>query len=215
MAEHRLKAKGDFVYVTTVFERWVHWWLALTCIYLYMTGIGFMFHTFGFVPTIIGGHLIPKYAHNYAGILYFISSLCAMGVWYKDAGRFHRYDWEWIKKGGGYVGSIKYVPASGKYNAGQKIFFWIAVTSGLYMFVTGMIMWFPLGFPPRIVRVCYLLHACGAAVMGAGIIMHGFLGTFANYGSVSAMMHGWVSKEWIRTQHGRWYKELKDQGVVQ
>jgi formate dehydrogenase subunit gamma len=213
--EKQLKTKEGYIYVTTTFERWVHWWLALTCIYLFFTGLGFMFHSFSFVPTIIGGHLIPKYAHNYAGILYFISSLCALSVWYKDAGKFHDYDWEWMKKGGGYLKPMQDVPPSGKYNAGQKLFFWIAVTSGFYMFGTGVIMWFPLGFPPGLVRFCYLLHASGAVIMGAGIVMHGFLGTFANYGSVSAMMHGWVSKEWIRTQHGRWYKELKERGVVQ
>lgn len=209
-----MKNKKDMVYITSAFERWVHWWVAATCIYLFLTGLGFMFHSFAFVPTFIGGHLIPKYAHNYAGIIYFISVLLAIGVWYKEAGTFHKHDIEWLRKGGGYLKPVDDLPEAGKYNAGQKIFFVVVGFSGFYMFITGMIMWFPLGFPKTLVRFCYLLHALGAVVMGASIIIHGFLGTFANPGSVPSMMHGWVSKGWLKTQHPRYYKELQEKGVV-
>ena len=204
----------DMVYINTVFERWVHWFLAGTCMYLFLTGIGFMFHSFAFIPTFIGGHLIPKYAHNYAGIVYFISALLAIAVWYKDAGKFYDYDKEWLRQGGGYLKPLDDLSEAGKYNAGQKLFFVIVAFSGFYMFITGIIMWFPLGFPKSLVRFCYLLHAMGAVVMGASIIIHGFLGTFANPGSVSAMMHGWVTKTWLKTQHGRYYKELEEKDLL-
>jgi formate dehydrogenase subunit gamma len=207
-------SKKEMVYITTAFERWVHWWLAGTCIYLFLTGIGFMFHSFAFIPTFIGGHLIPKYAHNYAGIVYFIAALLGIVVWFKDAGKFYAYDIEWLRRGGGYLTPVDDLPEAGKYNAGQKLFFVIVAFSGFYMFVTGIIMWFPLGFPKPLVRLCYLLHATGAMVMGSAIIFHGFLGTFANTGSVSSMMHGWVTKAWLKTQHGRYYKELEEKGLL-
>jgi len=205
--------KQSMVYVTSPFERWVHWWLAGTCIYLFLTGLGFMFHSFAFVPTFIGGHLIPKYAHNYAGIVYFICSILAFSVWYRDC-KFRDYDKEWLRKGGGYLNKVADLPEAGKYNAGQKLFFFVAVGSGIYMFATGMVMWFPLGFPKGLVRFCYLLHACGALIMGTAIVVHGFLGTFANPGSIPTMMHGWASRDWVRTQHGRWYKELREKGEI-
>ena len=201
------------VYITSAAERWIHWLLAASCVYLFMTGIGFMFHSFAFVPTFIGGHLIPKYAHNYAGLVFFASVVAAFAVWFREC-RFQSYDRDWLRKGGGYLKEVHDLPEAGKYNAGQKLFFFIAVLAGAYMFATGLIMWFPLGFPKPLVRVCYLLHAAGAVLMGGAIIIHGFLGTFANPGSVSAMMHGWVSRGWLKTQHGRYYRELKEKGQI-
>jgi formate dehydrogenase subunit gamma len=204
----------DMVYITTAFERWVHWLLAGSCIYLFLTGMGFMFHSLAFIPTFIGGHLVPKYAHNYVGIVYFVVANLGILVWREDAGRFYGYDWQWLKRGGGYLKSLDDLPEPGKYNAGQKIFFLIVAFSGFYMFATGIIMWFPLQFSKPLVRLLYLLHATGALVMGSAIIIHGFLGTFANTGSVSAMMHGWVSKAWLKTQHGRYYRELEEKGQI-
>jgi formate dehydrogenase subunit gamma len=209
-----MEKNNDMILLTKPFERWVHWWLALTCIYLFLTGLGFMFHSFAFVPTFIGGHLIPKYAHNYAGIVYFISSMLALAVWYRDAGKLEDYDKEWLRKGGGYLKPVEDLPEAGKYNAGQKLFFWVVACSGVYMFSTGLIMWFPLGFSKPMVRLCYLFHATGAVVMGTAIIMHGFLGTFANPGTVGAMMHGWVTRDWLKKQHPRYYRELEKKGQI-
>ena len=209
-----MENNNDLIMLTKPCERWVHWWLAATCIYLFLTGLGFMFHSFAFVPTFIGGHLIPKYAHNYAGIVYFVSSMLALAVWYRDAGKLEDYDKEWLRKGGGYLKPAQDLPEAGKYNAGQKLFFWVVVWSGVYMFSTGLIMWFPLGFSKPMVRLCYLLHATGAVVMGTAIILHGFLGTFANPGTVGAMMHGWVTRDWLKEQHPRYYRELERKGQV-
>jgi len=213
MWEKDLLSKKEMIYATTAFERWVHLLLAGTCIYLFLTGIGFMFHSFAFIPTLIGGHLIPKFAHNYVGLIYFAATLCAASVWRRECMTFHDYDKDWLKKGGGYLKKTKDLPQSGRYNAGQKVFFIFAVVMGFYMLLTGLIMWFPLAFPKILVRICYLMHSIGALAWGIAIVIHGFLGSFMNPGSFQVMMHGYVTKEWARSQHGRWYKELQEKSL--
>ncbi len=50
--------------------------------------------------------------------------------------------------GGGYLWHVDKVPEVGKYNPGQKAFFLAVAGCGVLMFVTGLIMWFPLSFRP-------------------------------------------------------------------
>ncbi|MNE60178.1 Formate dehydrogenase, cytochrome b556(fdo) subunit [compost metagenome] len=44
------------------------------------------------------------------------------------------------------------------------------------------------------------------------IIVHIYAGIWIK-GSISAMLHGWVSRAWARKHHGAWYKEVsKEEG---
>ncbi len=209
-----MSAHGDMIKITDGVERTVHWLLAGSCLFCLISGLGLMFHSWSFIPHILGGYYAAKWMHIFSGVIFIPALVYSYFMWKKDC-LFEPDDLNWILKAGGYLWEVKELPKVYKYNAGQKMFFVIVAISGFYMFITGMIMWFPLGFPKPLVRLMYLLHATGAVVMGAGIIVHGFLGTFANPGSVPAMMHGWVTKGWLKTQHPRYYRELQEKGLMQ
>ncbi len=68
-------------------------------------------------------------------------SIVSLVLWSKDA-RFAPYDKEWLKKHGGYVGGKEVEVPAGRLNAGQKIFFWLAVALSFIMGVTGSLLIF-------------------------------------------------------------------------
>ena len=99
------------------------------------------------------------------------------------------------------------MPESGRFNAGQKIYYYLKALTWILMSATGIIMWFPFNFSRDLVITCYPLHALGVAILAGAVIIHGFLGSFANPGTLQAMMSGKCSRAWAKLQHGRWLKE--------
>lgn len=205
--------KKNLIVASTPYERLVHWGLALSCIALFVTGVSIMFQSFGGVANLTGGKLVTKYIHNVIGFVYFAATIAAYKLWAHEA-KMEDYDREWLQKGGGYLVKRDDIPPMGRLNGGQKIFFWMMAALGVAMFVTGLVMWFPLAMPHWLVRFFYLIHAIGACIWGGAIVMHGYLGSFANPGSLQVMTTGYVTKGWAKLQHGRWYQELKDQGKL-
>ena len=57
-------------------------------------------------------------------------------LWLEDA-IFQAYDKDWVRKLGGYLGHKGHVPA-GRFNAGQKMFYWFTAAFGIIMSVTGV-----------------------------------------------------------------------------
>ena len=53
----------------------------------------------------------------------------------------NRVDVEWIKRGGGIVGDDH--PPAYRFNAGQKMIYWIVVLGGAAVAVTGYVLMFP------------------------------------------------------------------------
>ncbi len=202
--------KKELIYVTTAGERLVHWLLGGSCIFLGITGLGMMFHTFAFIAPFFGGYGLMKLFHNFMGLVFGFSVVLALGTWFKEGAKFEDYDIEWVKKGGGYLWKVKDLPEPGRFNAGQKAYFILVVVFGAVMVITGLIMWFPLSFPHFLVRLCYVTHALGVVVVGGSVVAHIFLGT-ANPGTIEAMMHGYVTRSWVKLHHGRWLKEVDEQ----
>lgn len=200
--------------VTTGFERFVHWILAISCIILFLTGLGMMFHSLNALSVFIGGMYNLKLLHNYSGIVFGVSLCIAIPLWWAEAARFEKGDGEWMGAMGGYIGHPKKVPEAGKYNPGQKIFFLVVVFIGLCMVVSGVVMWLQVKFALSLVRWMYTLHAFGFVVLLAFFLIHLYLATVGVPGSASAMLTGWVRYSWLKTNHGRWLKELEKKGVV-
>ena len=136
-------------------------------------------------------------------------------MWWKEAGVFSfPEDAEWIKAAGGYLWHVENVPEIGKYNPGQKMFFLTVALFGAGMVVSGFIMWFPLGFSVKLVRLMYVLHALGFVVIFAFFFVHLYLVTIGAPGSAPAMFTGWVTKAWVKKQHPKWLKEMEKHGAL-
>jgi formate dehydrogenase subunit gamma len=207
--------KKGLIQVTDGYERIVHWMLALTCLFLCISGLGMMFHSLNFLGTIVGGLKSLKLLHNFVGLFFVISLVLAIRMWWKEAGIFvFPEDLDWIKAAGGYLWHVDKVPETGKYNPGQKMFFLTIAACGLLMFVTGLIMWFPGGFPVEFVRWMYPLHALGFVAIFAFFFIHLYLGTIGNPGSVQGMITGWMDRPVLKMLHPKWLKEMEHEGKL-
>jgi len=65
--------KKGLIKATGPFERIVHWCVALSCLFLCITGMGMMYHSLNFVGTLAGGMENLKILHNYGGIFFGVS----------------------------------------------------------------------------------------------------------------------------------------------
>ncbi|EKD37596.1 MAG: hypothetical protein ACD_75C01073G0002 [uncultured bacterium] len=76
--------KKGMIKATGPFERVVHWCVALSCLFLCITGMGMMYHSLNVVGTLVGGMENLKILHNYGGILFGVSLLLTIGMWWRE-----------------------------------------------------------------------------------------------------------------------------------
>ncbi len=201
------------IQVTDAEERIVHWILAGTCLFCLITGIGFMYHS-DFIAYMLGGYYSMKWMHIFSGLGFSVAFVYAFFMWKKDC-YFEDSDLKWVLKGGGYLWPVKDLPPVYKYNAGQKGFFWILVFCAVLIIASGIVMWNPLIWPNLLARVAYMVHAGAVVLLGAFIVVHIYLGTAGNPGTVSAMLTGEVTRAWCETHCPRWLAEKESENKDQ
>ena len=207
--------KKKMVLVTSKYERFVHWMLAISCLMLCYTGLGIMYKELNFLGVIFGGLKGLATVHDIMAVVFAISLVLAILMWWKEAGIFTLpEDWEWIKAAGGYLWHLDHVPETGKYNPGQKMFFLTVALCGLMMVGTGFFMWYPTILPATLMNWVYVLHVLGFVVIFAFFFVHLYLGTIGNPGSVSAMLSGKMELPVLRMLHPKWVKEMEHEGKL-
>src|SRR6266568_959167 len=127
------------------FERFVHWMTATCFIALALSGINITFGKNLLLP-LIGPETFAswsqwaKYAHNCLSFPFTLGVGAILLMWVAwnvpD-----KTDIEWLREGGGMVGS-KHPPA-GRFNAGQKLIYWIVVIGGFAVAASGYLLMFP------------------------------------------------------------------------
>jgi formate dehydrogenase subunit gamma len=194
------------VKVTDGIERIVHWGLAVSCLFCLVSGLGFMFHSWSIIPTVLGGYYATKWMHIFSGLFFAAFLVYAFFMW-KRYCEFEPDDAKWIINGGGYLWPTKNLPPVYKYNARQKAYFWCIVAFGVIIAVTGVMMWNADMFPNVIMRWAFMFHALSAMVIGSFFMVHLYLGTIGNPGTASAMFTGKCSRAWCQTHCPRWLEE--------
>jgi formate dehydrogenase subunit gamma len=99
-------------------------------------------------------------------------------------------------------------PNVGKYNAGQKFFFWMVLVTGLVTLLTGIVLWWPTSFSQPLRSISILLHDIAFIGFFAAIVGHIYLGTAAEPGTFRSMTRGTVTRAWARLHHPRWYRDV-------
>jgi formate dehydrogenase subunit gamma len=193
-------------------QRWVHWSTAYSFLTLAVTGLIILFGKAVLLPWM--GHnvffwvaFIAKWIHNFVGPLFIVCSV-VMFITFVRKNFFRRWDWQWIKHGGGLV-SHKHIPAD-YFNAGEKLWFWGGVVAlGLIMSVTGLVLDFVnFGQTRYIQQIADYLHLAGATLYIAAAMGHIYIGTLGTPGAYEAMRHGTVDANWAKAHHEIWYDEV-------
>src|SRR5262249_10746335 len=99
-------------------------------------------------------------------------------------------------------------PEVGKYNGGQKMFFFTVALGAGGVLLSWIGLWFPMSFSQVFGGISLVLHDVTFILFVVAIVAHIYLGTAAEPGTFESMTRGTVSKRWARLHHPRWYREV-------
>lgn len=192
------------------FERFVHWLTAACFIVLAISGLNITFGKNLLLPLIgpeafTGFSQFAKYAHNYLSFPFTIGVVLMFLMWI--AGNIPtRTDVQWIKRGGGFVGHDH--PPAWRFNAGQKMIYWIVVIGGAAVAITGYWLMFPFyGTNVAGMQLAQIIHGIVAMLFVAVMLGHIYIGTIGMEGAFEAMGSGKVDVNWAREHHRLWLEQ--------
>jgi len=205
---------GKKYYVFTLFNRIIHGIAAISFIIIVPTGLIMMFgSTFG------GGAFVTacKELHAVATVLFMISVVPMIIMWIKSM-LFTAEDIKWFMILGGYLSKEKKPIPAGKFNAGQKMWFWVCTIGGIVMIFTGATLYVQdldlavltmFGFTKiEMLRLCIIVHNAVGLAMVALFFTHLYMSIFAIKGAIISMINGYKEEEEIEILHSSYYKEL-------
>ncbi len=201
----------------SAFERLVHWMTATCFIILAISGLNITFGKPLLLP-LIGPEAFTtwsqwaKYAHNYLSFPFTLGVFLILLMWI--AWNIpNRVDVEWLKEGGGIVGH-KHPPAD-RFNAGQKMVYWIQVLGGGAMAVTGYLLMFPFyGTDIADMQLAQIVHGIVGMLFIAVMIAHIYIGSIGMEGAFEAMWDGTVDVNWAKEHHSLWVEKEAAKGDV-
>jgi len=196
----------------SLFERAVHLFRLVAFIILAVTGLILAFNLHLWQELLFSSARELLNWHIWSGVVFILTTVFGMFLWFRDA-MFASYDKEWVRRIGGYLGYKGKVPA-GRFNAGQKMFYWYTTIFGAIMIVTGLVLIFKGLFSLSTICITSTVHNLTGFVMIAGVMAHAYLGTIANPGTWRVLVDGSVTREWAHHHHVNWYKELLRRGLV-
>ncbi len=215
-------------------ERFAHWLSATCFITLALTGLNMLYGKHVLLP-VLGPEAfaavaqVGKYVHNFVSFGFMAGVVLMFVIWVRH-NIPTKHDLEWLAKGGGLFKKGVHVPSE-KFNAGQKIQFWLVFVGGLSLSLTGLALLFPFTFvmfdpvfavlnvfgfglptdltPMDEMQLSQMWHVIVALVLIATMISHIYIGSLGMEGAFDAMGSGQVDLQWAREHHGLWVKEIE------
>lgn len=190
-------------------ERTNHWITAICFIVLTVSGLAMFHPATAWMAMFLGGGQWTRILHPFFGILMFASfALLVVRFWHHNM--MEKGDTQWLKQIGDVVTNREdRLPRVGRYNAGQKMLFFVLILCMLGLLLSGIVIWrayFAFYFPIDVVRFAALLHAFCAFIIICSIVVHIYAGIWVK-GSIGAMVRGTVTYGWARKHHPRWFEE--------
>lgn len=196
----------------TLAERLVHLLASATYVYLLGTGLAFWTPALYWMAVVLGGGYLSRQLHPWAGLIFTMAVVWLWVVWHSDL-RIRDHDRRWRRAIGSYVRNEDGdVPGAGRFNYGQKVFFWVMAFGGIALLASGCVMWFVAAVPADLLAVravATLVHAVAALLTVGGFIVHVYMGVAVVPGGLHAVVHGDVSEEWARYHHPLWLWDLR------
>ena len=218
-------------------DRLAHWLMAISFLVLGLTGLNVLYGRSVLLP-VMGPEafsamsVVAKLTHNTVAFAFMAGLLLSFVLWIKDNIPMP-VDVLWLLRGGGMFRKHSH-PAAYKFNAGQKILFWMIMASGLSISLSGFELMFPFQFslfgktfgalaghlgsigvvvPDQVSAVQEMQfasawHAIMALVLICVIFAHIYIGTLGMEGAFSAMGSGQVDENWAIEHHSLWAKKV-------
>jgi formate dehydrogenase subunit gamma len=201
---------GRVVVRFSAFERLVHWMTAACFIVLAITGLNITFGKPLLLPLLgpeafAGWSQWAKYAHNFLSFPFTLGVVLIFLI-YIAWNMPSRVDIEWLRQGGGIVGHGH--PDAGRFNAGQKLVYWIVVLGGGAVAASGYFLLFPFyGTNIADMQTAEMVHGIAAAVFIAFMLSHIYIGTLGTEGAFEGMWDGTVDENYAREHHRLWVEK--------
>lgn len=194
-------------------DRYAHWTMAIVWVTLAITGLILTFGKVLLLP-ILGNTVYSwlaaaaKNVHNFIGPVLIVGVLW-MIIRYLPYNWLNKEDFVWMKKIVGNLTGHEY--PSGKFNGGEKMVFWLLlVLLTPLLIITGLVLNFPnFGQTRATMQTFSVIHMVLAYVAIAMACVHIYLGTIGMKGAYRAMRNGYVTAEWAKHHHERWYNDIK------
>lgn len=203
--------RRDTIVRYTAGVRTNHWTVALLFVLAALSGLALFHPALFWLSNLFGGGVWTRILHPYVGLIMLIAFLFLAATMWKD-NRMQDRDWAWLRQAKDVVNNREErLPEVGRYNAGQKLLFFVLVVCMIGLLLTGIVMWrayFSLYFPVGVIRAASLAHALFAFVLICAIIVHIYAAIWVK-GSVHAMTRGTVTPGWAWKHHRAWYREAR------
>lgn len=190
--------EGRQIYYFNLFARCIHWCAGISFALLVITGLLIIF------GSLVGGGVLPRTGrtvHLISAVIFSGSALFMLVIWAKDM-IYAPYDFLWMLILGGYLSKEKKPVPAGRFNAGQKSWFWLATLGGAAMAVTGYLLYSFQGTPDTL-RLSAIIHNILGAVMVAVFFVHLYMSLFAIKGSIHSMLSGYKPESELKILHPR------------
>ena len=190
----------------SLFERIVHWVVGVTFVYLLLSGMALAYPRMAWLANGLGGGQTMRAAHPWVGVVFSAGLLVMVFMW-AGAMRFDRTDREWVRRMREYTHTGHTGLDTGRYNAGQKGYYWAVLVFGAVLLITGIPLWFPWMAGAGVRQAARIIHNLAYLVMLAGFMIHVYMSTVMFPGTMSGMTSGRVSRRWASWHHPRWLRQ--------
>ena len=198
----------------TFHERLCHWATAVVYSYCLATGLAFYTPHLFWISLALGGAPTSRFWHPILGAAFFVAALWMHGVWRGDMS-MSTFDRAWLRNLKEYTANRDdLVPVQGRFNAGQKLFYWAMFYGAFLLLLSGLVMWFPEYIPSGwgwVRGFAILLHEAAALITIGAFIIHVYMGVFLAPEGFKGMRTGRVSAAWAKLHHRLWYNEVVGQ----
>ena len=192
-------------------ERANHWIGALTYTYLLMTGLAFWSPYLYWLAAVVGGGPVARSWHPWVGLIFAASVFWTFKEWRRDM-QMDESDRAWAKAIPYYIeNEDDKLPPVGRFNYGQKLFFWGIFYGVILLLLSGIALWYTEALPWSLRFVRYaaiLIHASVALITIGLFLIHVYMSAILEEGSLTSMIHGKVTSAWAWTFHRAWYDQV-------
>ncbi len=187
-----------------------HWITATSLVLLALSGLALFHPSLFFLTGLFGGGGLTRMIHPWIGVVLFFAFVglflrfWRLNLWKSEDGT-------WMAKLRDVIaGHDENLPEVGKYNAGQKMVFWLMSILIVILISSGFAIWDQYFSEYTTIdqkRVAVLIHAVAAVVIICVWIVHVYAAIWVR-GTISAMTRGQVTGGWAWRHHRKWLREL-------
>jgi formate dehydrogenase subunit gamma len=192
-------------------ERVNHWIGAVSYAYLLITGLAFWSPYLYWLAAIVGGGTIARAWHPWVGLVFTASLFRTFAEWRGDM-QIDNSDRAWAKAIPYYIqNQDEKLPPVGRFNYGQKLFFWGIFYSIILLLLSGVVLWLTETVPWELRYLRYaaiLIHASVSLITIGLFLIHIYMSAILEEGSLGSMLHGKVTRAWAWTFHRGWYNQV-------